>query len=163
MRAATIGLTAALTLPGLAACASSGSQPPVTTAPSGPIEGNYEYMASLPSMQVRGTLRIVGDTVLVETTDYCRPTVAPPDPFSIKYTCTGSGTYEQIQLTIDRRNPVQLSKWLATFRVQRRREVCVQYAVRDGRQVCVQTTTETYETTDTRSGNLQVRKAPTSS
>jgi hypothetical protein len=162
MRGAAIGLTVVLTLPTLAVCAKSGNQPPETAAPSGPIEGNYEYIASLPSMQVRGTLRIVDDTVLVEpVTDYCRPAIAPPDPFSIKYTCTGTGTYEQIQLTIDRRNPVQLSKWLATFRVQRRREVCVQYAVRDGRQVCVQTTTETYEATDTRSGNLQVRRAPT--
>lgn len=155
---------AVLTLSALAGCASSGNQQPVTAAPSAPIEGNYEYLASLPSMQVRGTLRVVGDTILVEpTTDYCRPTIAPPDPFSFKYTCTGTGTYEQIQLTIDRRNPIQLSKWFATFRVQRRREVCVQYAVRDGRQVCVQTTTETYEANETRSGNLQVRRAPTSS
>src|SRR5687767_6009852 len=155
---------AVLAIPVLWACASSGNQPPVSVAPSGPIEGTYEYLANLPSLQVRGTLRIVGDTVLVEPlTDYCRPTVGPPDPFAIKYTCTGTGTYEQIQLTIDRRNPMQLSKWHATMRVQRRREVCAQYAVRDGRQVCVQMTTETYETTETRSGNLQVRRAPTTS
>jgi hypothetical protein len=152
---------AILAVSALAGCASSGTRQPATAAPSAPIEGDYEYLASLPSVQVRGTLRIVGDTVLVEpVTDYCRPTIAPPDPFAIKYTCTGTGTYEQIQLTIDRRNPAQLSKWQATFRVQRRREVCVQYAIRDGRQVCIQTTTETYETNDTRSGNLQVRRAP---
>jgi hypothetical protein len=164
MRATTLRLLNVLALPILAACASSGTRPPVTAAPSGPIEGNYEYLANLPSLQVRGTMRIVGDTVLVEPlTDYCRPSVAPPDPFAIKYTCTGTGTYEQIQLTIDRRNPMQLSKWHATFRVQRRREVCAQYAVRDGRQVCVQMTTETYETNETRSGNLQVRRAPTTS
>ena len=157
------GRIAVLTVPILVACASGGNQQPVTAAPSGPIEGNYEYVANLPNLQVRGSLRIVGDTILVEpVTDYCRPTIAPPDPLAIKYTCTGTGTYEQIQLTIDRRNPTQLSKWQATFRVQRRREVCVQYAIRDGRQVCVQTSTETYETNDTRSGNLQVRRAPTS-
>jgi hypothetical protein len=161
MSALTGRLLNVLALPTLAACASSGSQPPVTAASSGTSEGNYEYMANLPSMQVRGTLRIVGDTVLVEpVSDYCRPTVAPPDPFAIKYTCSGTGTYEQIQLTIDRRNPAQLSKWHATLRVQRSREVCTQYAVRDGRRVCVQTTTETYETNETRSGNLQVRRAP---
>jgi hypothetical protein len=161
MSALTRRLLNVLALPTLAACASSGSQPPVTAASSGTSEGNYEYMANLPSMQVRGTLRIVGDTVLVEpVSDYCRPTVAPPDPFAIKYTCSGTGTYEQIQLTIDRRNPAQLSKWHATLRVQRSREVCTQYAVRDGRRVCVQTTIETYETNETRSGNLQVRRAP---
>ena len=142
------------------ACGGSGSSPE-TAAPRGPIEGTYEYVANLPSQQVRGTLQMVGDTVLVSPmSDYCRPLMAPPDPLSIKYTCQGAGSYEQIQLTIDRRNPVQLSKWSATFRVQRRRDVCVQYATRDGRQVCVQTTTETYETTERRSGNLQVRRTP---
>jgi hypothetical protein len=152
---------AALAMPLLLACGGSTTPSPETAAPSGPIEGTYEYLVTLPTQQVRGTLRITGDTVLVEPiSDYCRPAMGPPDPLSIKYTCNGTGTYEQIHLNIDRRNPAQLSKWAATFRVTRRREVCVQYATRDGRQVCVQTTTETYETTETRSGNLQVRRAP---
>lgn len=140
-------------------CSGAGPQPQ-TAVPAGPIEGTYEYLVALPNQQVRGTLRVTGDTALVDpVSDYCRPTLGPPDPLSIKYTCTGTGTYEQIQLNIDRRNPMQLSKWAATFRVTRRREVCAQYAVRDGRQVCVQTTTETYETTETRNGTLQVRRS----
>jgi hypothetical protein len=142
------------------ACASaSGSRE--SSAPAGPIEGTYEYTANLPGAQVRGTMRVVRDTVLVDPmADYCRPAVGVPDQLAIRYTCNGPGTYEQIQLRIDRRNPVQLSKWSATFRVQRRREVCTLYAVRDGRQVCVQTQTETYETTESRSGTLQVRRMP---
>jgi hypothetical protein len=44
--------------------------------------------------------------------------------------------------------------------VQRQRDVCAQYAIRDGRQVCVLTKTEMYETTESRTGNLQVRKLP---
>lgn len=147
-----------LALP-LLACGGSGAATPRTAAPGGPVEGTYEYMANLPTLQVRGTLRVVGDTVLVDpVSDYCRPLIAPPDPLYIKYTCQGTGPYEQLTLTIDRRNPLQLSKWDATFRVQRRREVCVQYAVRDGRQVCVQRQTETYEATESRSGTLQVRR-----
>jgi hypothetical protein len=145
-------------LPVLVAC--GGSRATTETAtPSGSFEGTYEYIANLPTQQVRGTLQVVGDTVLVTpVSDYCRPVLGPSDPLYFKYTCQGTGTYEQVQLTIDRRNPAQLSKWSATFRVQRRREVCVQYAMRDGRQVCVQTTTETYEATESRSGSLQVRR-----
>jgi hypothetical protein len=150
-----------LAVPLLAACGGSAASRPETAAPSGRVEGTYEYMATLPTQQVRGTLRVTADTILVDpVSDYCRLVMGPPDPLYIKYTCQGTGTYEQIQLTIDRRNPTQLSKWSATFRVQRRREVCVQYAMRDGRQVCVQMSTETYETTETRSGNLQIRRAP---
>lgn len=151
---------AAMGCAGLVACASSRNEAETTPA-SGPVEGTYSYVANLPGQQVRGTLRILGDTVLVEpVADYCRPTVGSPDPLRIRYTCNGPGSFEQLFLLIDRRSPVQLSKWSATFRVQRRREVCVQYAIRDGRQVCVQTTTETYETTESRSGTLQVRRVP---
>ena len=145
-------------VPMTVACVSAGANPGAAS-PVGPVEGTYDYIANLPGQQVRGTLQVVGDTVLVDpVADYCRPTIGRPDPLAILYTCNGPGSFEQIQLRIDRRNPAQLSKWTATFRVQRRREVCTQYAVRDGRQVCVQTSTETYETTESRSGTLQVRR-----
>lgn len=150
-----------LLMPLLAACGGSAAAKPETAAPSGSIEGRYEYMANLPTQQVRGTLRVTADTITVDPiSDYCRVAMSPPDALYIKYTCQGTGTYEQITLTIDRRNPVQLSRWAATFRVTRRREVCAQYAMRDGRQVCVQMTTEAYETTESRSGTLQVRRVP---
>ena len=150
----------------LVACASSSSTSTTSTttavaatAASTSNEGVYDYVANLPGQQVRGTLRVTGDTVTIDPmADYCRPTVGVPDPLAIRYTCNGPGNIESIQLRIDRRNPAQLSKWSAAYRVQRRREVCTQYAVRDGRQVCVQTSTETYETTESRSGTLQVRR-----
>ena len=148
------------------ACASSSSttQTSTTTAvvasTRGPVEGEYDYVANLPGQQVGGRMRVTGDTITVDPmADYCRPTVGAPDLLAIRYTCNGPGDLESIQLRIDRRNPVQLSKWTAMYRVQRRREVCAQHAVRDGRQVCVQWTTETYETIETRSGTLQVRRA----
>jgi len=153
--------TAMLASLALVACASAGGTRETAVAATAPVEGTYDYMANLPGQQVRGKMRFVGDTVFVEpVADYCRPTVGSPDPLRIRYTCNGPGSFEQIQLSIDRRSPVQLSKWSATFRMQRQREVCVQYAVRDGRQVCVQTQIERYETTESRSGTLQVRRVP---
>jgi hypothetical protein len=147
------------------ACASSShtTETSTTTAvaatASRPIEGDYDYLANLPGQQVRGTMRIIGDTVTIDPmADYCRPALGVPDPMAILYTCNGTGNVESIILRIDRRNPIQLSKWTARYRVQRRREVCTQYAVRDGRQVCVQMTTETYEAIEPRSGTLQVRR-----
>lgn len=149
----------------LMACASSSRTTEMSTTTavaataSGPIEGDYEYVANLPGQQVRGQMRVIGDTITVDPmADYCRPSVGVPDPLAILYTCNGPGNVESIQLRFDRRNPTQLSKWTARYRVQRRREVCTQYAVRDGRQVCVQMTTETYETIEPRSGTLQVRR-----
>ena len=143
------------------ACASARGTRNLPAIGAGPVEGTYNYVANLPGQQVRGKLRIIGDTALVEPdADYCRPTVGTPDPLRIQYTCNGPGSFEQIQLFIDRRSPVQLSKWSATFRVQRRRQVCVRYAIQNGRQVCVETRTETYETTEARSGTLQVRRVP---
>ena len=150
------------------ACASSSSTTQTTTttavavaasATGGPAEGEYDYVANLPGQQIRGRMRVVADTVLIDpVSDYCRPATGVPDPLSIRYTCTGTGNLESINLSIDRRNPAQLSKWTARYRVERRREVCTQYAIRDGRQVCVQTSTETYETIESRSGTLQVRR-----
>ena len=106
-------------------------------------------------------MRVLADTVIIDPmADYCRPVVGPPDQLAYRYTCNGPGNVESIQLRIDRRSPLQLSKWSAAYRVQKRREVCTQYAVRDGRQVCVQTSTEMYETTENRSGTLQVRRVP---
>ena len=162
MKRALIGLMAILS-----ACASSSSttQTSTTTAvaatSTGPVEGVYDYVANLPGQSVRGKLRVIGDTVTVEPmADYCRPTVRTPDPLAIHYSCNGPGSFESIQLRIDRRNPVQLSKWSATYRVQRQREVCVRYETRGGQQVCVQTQRESYETQESRSGTLQVRRIP---
>jgi len=157
------------TLPGLlafmVACASSSSTTETSTTTavaataSGSIEGVYDYVANLPGQQVRGQMRVTGDTVIVEPmADYCRPTVGVPDPLAFHYSCNGPGSFESIQLRIDRRNPAQLSKWSARYRVQRQREVCVRYETRGGQQVCVQTQRETYETIESRSGTLQVRR-----
>jgi hypothetical protein len=154
-------LTAMFACAASVACASASGTREAPASAEAPAEGVYDYIANLPGQPVRGKMQVIGDTVIVDPqSDYCRPAVGTPDPLRIRYTCNGPGSYEQIQLFFDRRSPVQLSKWSATFRVQRRREVCMQYAIRDGRQVCVQMSTETYETTESRSGTLLVRRVP---
>lgn len=151
-----------LIVPLLVACASSGSTPTPTpaVAPSTPAEGAYEYLVTLPTTQVRGRLEILPDTaIVIPTSDYCRPLAAGAALY-VTYTCQGTGAFETLTLRIDRRSPVQLSKWGASFRVQKKREVCKRYEVQAGRQVCVEKEIETYETTESRSGNLQVRRPP---
>jgi hypothetical protein len=144
-------------LPMLLACGGSGAAPE-TAVPAGPIEGIYEFVANLPNQQVRGTISVIGDTITVDpVSDHCRPLAAPPDPLFIKYSCQGTGSYEELRLSIDRRKPVQLSRWVASYRVTRTRQICIAYSTRNGQRTCVQTQTETYETTDTRTGNLQLR------
>ena len=145
----------------LMACASSGNAPS-TRAPTGPIEGTYDYIANIPGQQVRGKLRVLGDTILVDPqNDYCRPVVGTPSPLSIRYSCNGPGSFESLGLTLDRRNPTQFSKWSASFRVRKQRQVCTRYVVQpDGRQVCAEYGTETYEDVESRSGTLQVRRVP---
>ena len=151
----------------LVACASASSTTETSTTAAvaatavGSIEGVYDYVANLPGQQVRGRLRVIGDTVTVEPVgEYCRPTAQPPDPQAFYYSCNGPGSFESLLLRIDRRNPVQLSKWSAVYRVQRQREVCVRYETRGGQQVCVQTERQTYETGESRGGTLQVRRVP---
>ena len=148
----------------LVACGGSRTAPEAAVpdaAPAGPIEGNYEYQANLPGQLVKGTLRVLGDTMLVEqTADYCLPVQGSRDPLAIWYSCKGGGRFEQLTLRLDRRNPAQFSKWSASFRVQKRRQVCAEYAIQQGRQVCVRQTTETYEDTESSRGNLQVRRTP---
>lgn len=144
----------------LAACGGSRAAAPSREVP-GPIEGKYEYVASIPGQQIRGLLRVLGDTILVEPfADYCRPLIATPDPVVIRYTCNGPGRFETLVLTLDRRNPMQFSKWAATVRVQKIRQVCARYEIRAGQQVCAKTSMETYETSESRSGSLQVRRPP---
>lgn len=145
----------------LVACAGASGTREAAVMATMAVEGTYDYIANLPGQQVRGKMRFLADTVLVDPiADYCRPTVRTPDPLAIHYTCNGPGSFELIQLQIDRRSPTQLSKWTATFRVQKRREVCRRYGIQAGQQVCVERATETYDVSESRSGTLQVRRAP---
>jgi hypothetical protein len=151
-------LFAILTLAMLNACASGGNAT-VSSQARGPAEGSYEFFASVPGQHVRGILRVGADTMIVTDVSGagCLPSVwlrqVQRDPNVFYYGCTG------LLITFDRRNLIQLSKWSFSIPVQRRREVCAERAVRNGREVCVRTEIETYEATESRSGSLQIRRA----
>lgn len=145
------------TLATFTACASAGNTA-ASRAAQGPIEGAYEFFASVPGGQrVVGKFHVVADTIVFDQSNDCSSKLSPPGPFVaphdrnfVRYSCNG------VVLDFDRRNPVQSSKWYAGLLVRRQREVCAQYAVQNGREVCVRNKTETYETTESRSGKLQV-------
>ncbi|HEX6943799.1 MAG TPA: hypothetical protein VF128_12790 [Gemmatimonadaceae bacterium] len=146
-------LLSILTLATLFGCATSGltSQIGDTT---GIREGNYDFFASIPGQHLRGTLRILKDTVLVDAEGSgCVPSVQPiqTNRNVFFYGCTSGAL-----LTFDRNNPVQRSKWSTSVPVRRQREVCVQTEIRSGREVCVRREIETYEVMESRSGTVQV-------
>ena len=101
-----------LSMAAVAGCASS-SASTTTEQPAGPIEGTYDYTATLPGQQVIGKLRVVGDTIIVmPTNDYCQPVIGMPSPLVIRYNCNGPGRYESMTLTLDRPDP----DWIALAR-----------------------------------------------
>jgi hypothetical protein len=61
-------------------------------------------------------------------------------------------------LWFDRGNPGQNAKWSGNIPVQKRREACARYETRDGRQVCVSKTYETYVELESTSGPVQMRR-----
>lgn len=141
----------------LVACASAKGKTANLQAP-GSVEGTYEFFASIPGNHMRGTLRILADTMFVESKEAgCAYAAGLPnrlgDQNVFRYACTGG-----VLLTFDRRNPVQFSKWSASITLQRHREVCVEHAIRDGREICVRRAMEPYEEVENRSGVLQLRR-----
>lgn len=152
----------------LFACASAGNTP--RQAPR-PAEGSYEFFASVPGQTVKGAFRLRGENILVdEQTVDCGTTGRRQDwsaergralaMASAGSRDTGAATYQGcdgVTLAFDRKNPVQ-SKWYASVVVQRRRQVCVETAVRGGREVCVRRATEMHQAFESRSGSVQVRR-----
>lgn len=103
-------------------------------------------------------MRVDADTMIVDIENRdCRGITAPRQSQQrtevFRFGCTGG-----LLFTFDRRNPVRSSTWTASVPVRRRRQVCAERAVRDGREVCIRQEFETYETTESRSGTLQVRR-----
>lgn len=145
---------AALTLVTLLGCASSGRSTPIDNT-AGLSEGTFDFFASIPGQHLRGTVRILTDTVLVDAEGTgCVPSVQPivqTNRNVFYYGCTGGAL-----LTFDRNNPVQRSRWSSSVAIRHRREVCAQTEIRSGREVCLRRAIETYEVIEPRSGTLQV-------
>ena len=144
----------ALTLATLLGCARPGRNYQLGGG-TGPREGTYDFFASMPGQHLRGTVRILTDTVLVDTEGTnCVPSMRPKVQTNRNvffYGCTGGAL-----LTFDRNNPVQRSRWSTNVPVRRRQQVCTQTEVRSGREVCRRRAIETYEAMEARSGAVQV-------
>jgi hypothetical protein len=140
----------------LVACASAGRH----AADRGtllPVEGNYAFTANLPDQQMRGSLRIAGNEILLEpASGNCRATDA--DSLAVRFACIGAGRAEQISILIHRQQPAERSAWSASYRVQRSRQHCSEYGVVAGQQVCIRSWTEYYDTTEGKRGKLSVRR-----
>jgi hypothetical protein len=140
---------------GMAEGCSSRQAPAVSTAVP---TGVYEYATQ--SNELRGTITIRSDTMLIDPdVGYCEP-ARQPDFESVGYRCTGQ-KYEPVQIWLDRRNPLRLSRWSGRVTVQRQRQVCAQEGRnQQGQRVCLRYSTETYETVSTVRGHLVLRPAP---
>jgi hypothetical protein len=139
------------------ACSTGRNVPPGSGA-AGPVEGTYDIRATVPGQLIRGTLQVVGDTMYFGAVEGCTSNIRS-EPLNhasnagvFRYACDGA------VLSFDSRNPVRSSRWSATVRQQRRREVCAERAVRNGREVCVRTAIETYEVSESRTGVIQVTR-----
>jgi hypothetical protein len=137
--------------------------------PAGPAIGTYEIAASIPGQHVKGTLQITADSMWFRSESNCESRYSPAAFMDvamaqatknvvgqdrIRFGCDGA------MLSFDRRNPIQGAQWASTIVVPRQRQVCANYVMRNGQRVCERTTTETYETRETRTGPIQVHRIP---
>ena len=134
------------------ACRGSGATP----APL-PRFGTFDFTARTPLLEVRGSMVVLPDTVIVQPEGgNCRPPASPNPLQTIRYECYGIGQFETFGLSIDRRNPALYSRWTGTYKEQRQRTVCIQYETNAaGQQVCLRSIVEYFDELVSRSGTLR--------
>jgi hypothetical protein len=147
-----------LTVVPLLACASSGRTASHDVAAS--VDGTYDFVATVPGQAVRGTLQVAADTMFFSAVEGCNSNIRSEPIGHASYAGVFRYACSSAVLEFDRRNPVRSSKWSATIQNKRRREVCAERAVRNGREVCIRTEIETYEVPESRSGSIQVTRRP---
>lgn len=136
-----------------------------------PVLGMYEIVAAIPGRHVTGKLQFEPDSITFHPDVNCsggyRPTGSTGFGGSQTWNAKHSLGQERVTfgcgnaiMTFDKRNPSQSPKWSSSVTVPKQRQVCNNYVTRNGRQVCESTRTETYETTESRSGPIQVRRIP---
>lgn len=142
----------------LTAC--RGPSPETAVTPS---DGIYEFTASTGEAQpLRGALTVVaGSLGLRPEFGTCRIDHAYASSERTRYLCDHNSEIDQLAFLIDNRAPLIRSTWAGRVRQRRTRTVCAQYATQNGRQVCVQQRTETYEVVVPVSGRLIFRTRPT--
>ena len=156
-----IGVAALASVVGCA----SGSRSPAKSETTAAREGIYEYSASIQGTTVRGKLHVLPDTILVDSeSGECGAVTGDVRNFRVGCRGTTVVTMDQGRalggalLVFDRGNPGQGAKWVGNFPVQKRRQVCERYEVRQGREVCASTKIESYEVLEPKSGPIQMRR-----
>jgi hypothetical protein len=141
----------------LLGCA-SGTKPATPRVPMA-REGRFEFVANLPRGEVRGMLTVLPDTMYVEPENgFCQVSMGAPDQRSLRYDCPGLGHADSLYLRLDRRNPRAFSRWFASTKVQRTRQVCVRFTTNSqGQRSCAEYRLETYEEKVRQSGVLRVQ------
>ena len=147
------------------ACASTGGTAGSLDQPVSRL-GIYEFSASVEGRPISGRLHVRPDTILVESPNGdCGQATSDARFFNVGCRATEVVTSTENRvatggaiLKFDRGNPGQGAKWAGNMPVRKRREVCARYEVRNGREVCAGMKTETYETTEPRSGPVQMRR-----
>ncbi|MBL8961810.1 MAG: hypothetical protein JNJ98_18260 [Gemmatimonadetes bacterium] len=143
----------------LIACA--GGPPPASGITD---DGIYDFTASTgEATPLRGSLTILaGALSLQPEIGTCRVDQAFASAERSRFLCDNTSDIERLAFLIDHRFPLTRSTWAGSLRQKRTRTVCAQYATQNGRQVCVQTRTETVEVTVPLSGRLTFRPRPAS-
>lgn len=132
---------------------------PASEPTSDPMDGLYEFTATTPNQNIRGTIQVESGGFRLEYQTPCQSQATTSRRVAMPTTAAGSTRYfcGDAVLTFDRRNPA-IAKWYSTVEVERQRQVCDRYETQGGRQVCVSQRTETYTVPQTQSGGIQVRK-----
>jgi hypothetical protein len=127
-------------------------------------DGIYDFTASTgEATPLRGSLTILaGALTLRPEFGSCRVDQAFASAERTRYLCDNTSEVERLAFLIDHRFPLTRSTWTGSIRQKRTRTICAQYATQNGRQVCVQTRTETVEVTESLSGRLTFRPRPAS-
>jgi hypothetical protein len=135
------------------------------------VVGVFEIVAAIPGRHVTGKLQVESDSITFHPESNCsggyRPTGSTGFGNSQTWSAKESFGQQRVRfgcgiatLEFDKRNPIRSPTWSSTIGVRKTRRVCANYVTRNGRQVCERTTMEAYETTESRSGPIQVRRIP---
>ncbi len=131
------------------ATACAASRPRAGISPD--LFGSYRFDEQLsPDAKIEGTFVVGQDSVAIDAyPGPCRYERDRSNVFAIVYTCGG------VSFAFDRTDPVHKASYSAIVQVKGSRQVCLRYTTnKDGKQVCAQTSTETYYRDVRRSGAL---------
>jgi hypothetical protein len=156
-----------------AVLACGGSRSTVDSEAAPPVVGVFAIVAAIPGRHITGTLQVEADSITFRPESNCSGGYRPPASTGFGATQTWNAKHSLGQtrirfgcdvaiLEFDKRNPSQSPRWVSSVSVPKQRQVCTNYVTRNGRQVCESTRTETYDTTESRSGAIQVRRIPES-